>query len=178
VIIIIGIAGAGKSTQGHILAKRLNCTWLSVGQMLRDHVDEALKEKMLKGEMVSDQKMLGLLGEELKKLGADKNEVILDGAPRTLYQAQWLAKKIKAGEIKMTAVIHIKASKETVKKRLLGRGRPDDNEEAINQRFMEFGKSILPIINYFESQGFKIYHVDGEGPVEADAKAIEQTLGF
>lgn len=177
-IIIIGIAGAGKTTQGHILAERLKGHWLSTGQLLRDHISGQYADKMLAGEVIDDNQLLPVLDEELKKLQADKNEIILDGSPRSLHQAEWLVKKIKAGQIKLTAIIHLKASKEVVKSRLLGRGRPDDTETAINQRFSEYDKAILPILNYFEAQGFKIYTVNGEGPIEDDAKLIEQALGF
>jgi len=178
VIIIIGIAGAGKSTQGQLLAQRLGCPWLSVGQLLREHMDGDQKKRMLAGEMIEDNLLLPILGDELKRLGADKNELILDGSPRSQHQAEWLAAKVKSGDIKMTAIIHMNAFKETVKQRLLSRGRPDDNEVAINQRFLEYEKTIVPILGYLKTQGFKIYDIDGEGPVERDAKLIKQALGF
>lgn len=177
-IIVIGIAGAGKSTQGQLLAQRLNCPWLSVGQLLRQNMDEDHKRRMLAGEMVEDEQLIPILGAELKRLGADKNELILDGSPRTKNQAEWLAGKAKNGEVKMTAVIHLNASKQTVKDRLLKRGRPDDTEAAINQRLLEYDKTIVPILEYLRTQGFKIYDIDGNGPAEKDSELIKQALGF
>lgn len=177
-IIIIGIAGAGKSTQGQLLAERLNCPWLSVGQLLREHMDGDQKKRMLAGEMVEDDLLLPILGDELKRLGADKNELILDGSPRNRHQAEWLAGKVSSADIKMTAVIHMTASQQTVKKRLLGRGRPDDTEAAINQRFLEYEKTIIPILDYLKARGFKIYDIDGEGSVEQEAELIKQALGY
>ncbi len=177
-IIVIGIAGAGKSTQGQLLAQRLNCPWLSVGQLLRQNMDEAHKQRMLAGEMVEDKDLLPILDAEFKRLSADKNEIILDGSPRTKRQAEWLAAKVKNGDIKMTAVIHLNAPKQTVKERLLKRGRPDDTEAAINQRFLEYDRTIVPILDYLRTQDFKIYDIDGTGPAEKDAELIKQTLGF
>ncbi|MBI5906487.1 nucleoside monophosphate kinase [Candidatus Saccharibacteria bacterium] len=177
-IIIIGIAGAGKSTQGQLLAQRLSCPWLSVGQLLRQNMDEAHKQRMLAGEMVEDEQLIPILNAELKRLGADKNEIILDGSPRTRRQAEWLAGKVKSGEVKMTAVVHLSASKQTVKDRLLKRGRPDDTEAAIDQRFLEYDRTIVPILDYLRTQDFKIYDIDGTGPAEKDAELIKQALGF
>jgi len=176
-IIIIGIAGAGKSTQGQLLAKKLGCPWLSTGQLLRQHIagQQTLK-KMLNGEILNDDVLLPLLDAELKRLAADSRELVLDGSPRTMRQAQWLADKIKADEIKLTAVVHLKASKKVVMERLLARGRPDDTVAAIAQRFSEFDQTIVPIVNFFQTQGFKVHEIDGEGPVKIDAKRINQAL--
>ncbi len=128
--------------------------------------------------MVGDDELLPLLDVELKRLGADKNELILDGSPRSMYQAEWLVKKAKAGELFITGVIHLKASKDVVKTRLMSRGRPDDTEPAIAERFAEYDKTILPILDYLQEQGYKVYNIDGEGPVEQDAKLIENALNL
>jgi adenylate kinase len=117
-IIFLGLAGSGKSTQSQLLAQRLKCPWLSTGQLLRDTVkDKKIRERMLAGEILDDSLMLSLLDQQLKKLGSE--EFILDGSPRTMRQAIWLVDKIERHEIDLTAVIHLKASEMVVKKRLL-----------------------------------------------------------
>jgi adenylate kinase family enzyme len=65
-----------------------------------------------------------------------------------MAQAKWLVNKVKNGEVMMTALIHLNASKEVTKERLLSRGRPDDYEDAINERFHEYEKVIVPILKY------------------------------
>lgn len=177
-IIITGIAGSGKTTQGQILANRLGCPWFSTGQMLRDNMhDPKVVKQMLEGEVIDDSVLLPLLKKEFKKLGADKNEFILDGSPRTLYQARWLADLAEKQEIFITAVIHLKASKDVVRQRLLARGRPDDKESAIAERFSEYDKAILPILGYLGQKGYKVLEINGNEPIKDDAVAIEQALG-
>jgi adenylate kinase len=160
-IIFLGLAGSGKSTQSQLLAKKLSCPWLSTGQMLRDTItDSSIKKRMLEGEVLDDSLMLPLLDEQLKRLAA--NEFILDGSPRTLNQAKWLVEKIKYHGINLTAVIHLEASKDEVRKRLLKRGRQDDTETAIEERFREYEKTIIPILNYLRQNNLPVYDIDGQ----------------
>jgi adenylate kinase len=177
-VILVGLAGSGKSTQGQIIAKDLGCPWLSVGSVLRAHVNGELAKKMMAGELISDQELFKLLEVEFKKINAGNEEFILDGSPRTLEQAKWLCEKVKNNEVKMTAVIHLNAAKEVAKQRLLSRGRPDDYEGAINERFVEYENVIVPILNYLQSQNFPIYEIDAEQPQEKVADDIEKALGL
>jgi adenylate kinase len=172
------MAGTGKSTQGQLIAEYLKCPWVSVGNILRAHMSGKYAKQMLAGELIDDEQMFPLLEEELKRLGADKNEVILDGSPRTMDQAEWLAEKINSGELSLTAIIHLKVSKEIAKKRLLSRGRPDDHEQAINERFAEYEKVIVPIMKYLKEQGFRIYDINTERSQDEIAEDIEEKLGF
>lgn len=178
-IILIGRAGTGKSTQGKRLAKDLNCEWVSVGGILRNKMTGEYAERMLAGEVLDDDKVLPLLDEELERIDAAKNEFILDGSPRTMVQAEWWIKKIKEGKVKLTAVIHLDASEEVVRQRLLARGRPDDHEAAINERFKEYQKVILPILEYLEKEKMPVFHVDAEKSpeeVEIDIENIIKNL--
>jgi len=176
VIIVIGIAGAGKSTQGKLLAEHLGCPWLSVGKLLREKVGDRYGHQLLAGEIIDDTELLPLLGGELKKLRAESQELVLDGSPRTMHQAEWLAALVKQGQVKLTAIIHLLAPKKTVHVRLLKRGRPDDTEAAIAQRFKEYDDAILPILAYLSKQGFKIHEISGEGSVEEVNNRISQAL--
>ena len=131
---------------------------------------------MFAGEILQDDQVLPLIDDELKRIGADKNEVVLDGSPRTMTQAKWLVDKVKNGEVQMTAVIHLNASKEVTRERLLARGRPDDYEDAINERFHEYEKVIVPILQYLEDQDFTVLHIDAERPPEEIEHEIENLL--
>jgi adenylate kinase len=175
-IILIGRAGTGKSTQGQRIAKDLNCEWVSVGNVLRAHMHGEQAKKMLSGHVLADEQVLPLLDDEIKRIGAGNNEFIMDGSPRTMKQAQWWVDKIKKGEVKMTAVIHLDASEEVSKKRLLARGRPDDHEEAIEERFNEYKKVILPILEYLEKEGMPVFHVNAERTPEEVEVDIEKIL--
>lgn len=132
---------------------------------------------MLQGAIISDDLLLPLLEQTMVRLSEDDEEMVLDGSPRTLEQARWLVEKVKQYGLKATAVIHLNASKEVVKKRLLARGRPDDHEEAINERFSEYESKIKPILDYLKSQGYKVYDINGEQTKEAVEEEIDRAIG-
>jgi adenylate kinase len=172
-IIFMGLAGSGKSTQGQLLAAHLHCPWISTGNLLREfNTNPKVQQRMLKGEIIDDQTTLSVVEAELKRVDAAHDECILDGLPRTLYQAQWLVRKAKSGDLRITAIIHLQTSREVAKKRLLARHRPDDNEGAIAERFSEYEKVIKPILDYLRSEGFVVRDIDGETSPEATAQAI------
>lgn len=176
-IIILGIAGSGKTTQGKILAERLKCPWISVGQLIRNQeITPEAKQKNLQGELMGDELLFPFLNAEFQRLDAGSHEVILDGFPRLLSQARWLASKIEVGKIKLTGVIHLKISKQTAKDRLLHRGRPDDHEAAITQRFSIYEKSVSSILGLLGSQNHDIHEIDGEGSIEEVAKLISRVF--
>ena len=92
-ILLMGLIGTGKSTQGHILAERLKCPWVSTGELLRANLTASQKKQILAGKLVSDEEMYGIVENEFKKLGASKNEFILEGFPRTVAQTRWIINK-------------------------------------------------------------------------------------
>ena len=173
-IVFIGLAGSGKSTQAKILADKLACPRLSVGDLLRASLQGKDAARMLAGELIEDDKLLPLLDSELKRLA--RREFILDGSPRTPEQARWLVDRAKEHDFKITAVIHLNASKQTVRGRLLKRGRADDYEAAINERFNEYETKILPIITYLKDEGAPVHEIDGEQTEVQVAHQIYQTL--
>lgn len=177
-IIFIGLAGAGKSVQSQLLADRLGCELLGVGNLLRSKVSDELKQKMLDGHLLKDDNIMELLEKEFKRIGADKNEFILDGSPRTPRQAKWLEDLIESGQLKLSGIIHLKADKQLVRRRLLKRGRPDDKEPAIAERFHEYDQTINLIVDLLRGHGHKVHDVDGEGTIEEVQQRIDVALGI
>ncbi len=178
-IIFMGLAGSGKTTQGQLLAARLHCPWVSTGNLLRENnMDEKIKKQMLEGQIISDETTLKVLGNELDRVEADHDECVVDGSPRTLHQAEWIVNRFKNHHLKITAIIHINLSQTAAKKRLLSRHRPDDYEEAIAERFREYHDKILPILDYLKNEKFKIYEIDGDRKPNAVAAQIEKSLGL
>lgn len=171
-IIILGIAGAGKSVQSKLLSKELGCPWVGIGNLLRQHVSEPYKQRMLAGELLDDTITLKVLSEELDRIEATKNEFVLDGCPRTLSQAEWFDKKMHTDVLRLTALIHINLDRAEAKARLLGRGRPDDHETAISERFAEYDKTIDTILGFFTKHGHPVREVDGAQSVEAVHRSI------
>jgi adenylate kinase len=170
-IIFMGVAGSGKSVQGRLLADELGLPWLSTGEFLRMLIAGERRKQMLAGKLLDDQEMIALVQKILRVIDTNQ-EFILDGFPRTPAQADWLLGQVKHGQLHITAVIHLKASEEEVKKRLLGRGRPDDTEEAIAKRFSEYKQTVLPLLEEFKKAGITVYDIDGERPV----KEVQQVI--
>ncbi len=177
-IIFLGLAGSGKSTQGQLLAAQLQCPWISTGNLLRQKMDSETQEEMLEGKIVDDKRTLEVLDAEFKRIHADKSGFVLDGSPRTMVQAQWLVKKANAGEIKIRAIVHLKVSPQVAKQRLLARKRPDDHDSAIAERFREYEDNILPIVDYLKQQGLAVYEIDGNQPPQAVDKDILRALSI
>src|SRR3989338_1385811 len=178
-IVLFGIAGSGKGTQAEILAKRLNCPIVTTGDILRkNQANPAVKAATEAGKLVPDEITLSLLEQELSSIGADGNEFILDGSPRTLNQAKWLAERIKKGQIRLTPLIHIKLSKDEALKRLKLRARHDDTEASIQGRFNFYQNSVIPALNYMKAQGYKVIEIDSEQSVESVAAKIDKALGL
>lgn len=165
-ILIMGVAGAGKSVQGRWLADEIGLPWLSTGEFLRMLVTGERRREMLAGKLLDDSEMIELADKIFHMINM-KEEFVLDGFPRTMGQAEWLVAQHKAGLITITSVLHIQADQEVVTQRLLARGRQDDTEEAIAARFSEYKAVTLPIISDFEDKGIKVHHIDGEGDPNA-----------
>ncbi len=177
-IIFMGVAGSGKSTMGQLLAAHLNCPWISTGNLLRQSQDPATQAVMLEGKIISDEITLGVLEREFERIDAAHCQFILDGSPRTQFQAEWLMNKVKNGQLKIDAIFHLIVPKDVAKKRLLSRHRPDDHEEAIAERFAEYDQQILPIINYFNSEGIKVHDINSEALPENIEVELEKVLGI
>lgn len=174
-ILIMGLAGSGKGTQGNLLAEKLGYKYLSTGEFLRTYITEERRKQMAAGHLINDQEMIGIIEDFLSKSADDR--CILDGFPRSKAQADWLIKQHANKSINIEALIYIDVAKDELLRRLLLRGRHDDNEPAIRKRFEEYSKSTSPIIDDYREKGIKIIEVRGEGPIEEIQNEILQALG-
>lgn len=171
------MAGAGKSTQGKLLSKKMGWAWESSGDLVRDRLTGQARKDMLAGKLVDDQTILELLKREFKMMQVDSQEFVFDGFPRSLSQAKWLVQNVKTGNIMMTAIIHLTAHKEVALARLSQRSRKDDTEEAIARRVADYEQTILPILKYLRSAGMPVYDVNGDGTIEEVEANIHKALG-
>jgi adenylate kinase len=157
----MGIAGSGKGTQGKMLADRHGYHLISMGEVLRMYVTGEQREKMLAGKLLGDQEIIEIVDKVLKSL-PDDEEVIMDGFPRTIPQAEWLLKQIESGRFKLQAAVHLVASREAVKERLMKRARIDDVEDAIEKRFDEYERSTMPVIKWLTAHKVTVVNINAE----------------
>lgn len=163
-IIFFGPAGAGKSVQGQMLAARQGWRWLSAGQLLRDAHNPEITKELQTGQLVATDTVNNIMSNALSR-AQDIHQVILDGFPRLLEQAQWLVASQPEHGRAISLVVVLDVPKPELLKRLMIRGRADDEPEAIEQRLNIYNQEVNPILEYFESQTIAIEHIDGNGTV-------------
>jgi adenylate kinase len=125
-IILLGLPGAGKGTQGNILAKVFNLYKISTGDLLRDEINKKgalinkIKTVIDKGLLVSDDIINNLVENVLSNKNY-YNRLIFDGYPRTMNQAKHLDVLVKKYNQKISYVFNLKVNKDSIIKRFLGR---------------------------------------------------------
>jgi adenylate kinase len=125
-LVLLGPPGAGKGTQARMLETRFNARQIASGDLLRAAVRNrtplGLKAKgyMDKGALVPDELVLGMIEERLDEADAHGG-FILDGFPRTVQQAEALAKMLEARKDQLDKVVAINVPDEEIVKRISGR---------------------------------------------------------
>jgi adenylate kinase len=161
-IVLFGLAGSGKGTQGKALAELFGWRTLSVGQVLRDTGEFA--ETLKRGDLVDDNDVIRLMKEQIDKAEAEGFDVILDGYPRDVIQAKWMMENMPE---KIDGAILLDVPKEELFERIALRGREDDQDRAtIEHRFDIFEENISEMAGMFKEKGIDIVKVDGVGAVE------------
>lgn len=163
-IVFFGPAGAGKSMQGQILAARQGWRWLSAGQILRDTHDAEIVQKMHEGKLVPHELITRIMGEAIAKAG-DIDQIILDGFPREMPQAEWLVNSKTDHGRDIGLVVVLEVPREELLARLAIRGRADDTPGSIDQRLAIYRQEMYPILGLFSDQHIPVVHVDGVGTV-------------
>ena len=125
-LVLLGPPGAGKGTQGVLLAERYGIPQISTGEILRDHVQRGTKlgiqarSYMDRGEYVPDDVVVSMVMDRLADPDADKG-FILDGFPRTVAQAEALERALDEADDPLTAVVKFSVGGELAVRRLVGR---------------------------------------------------------
>ena len=125
-VILLGAPGAGKGTQAQLIMEKFGIPQISTGDMLRAAIaagtDIGMKAKAImdRGDLVSDDVILGIVAERMAKPDVSKG-VVFDGFPRTPAQAEALDKMLASSGQKLHAVIEMKADDDELVARISGR---------------------------------------------------------
>ena len=161
-IILFGLAGSGKGTQGKALSEIFGWRWLSVGEAIRQTGE--YKEITDRGELVPDEEVIKLMDKQIQRAESEGFNVILDGYPRDVTQAEYLVENMAD---KIEGAIVLEVPKEELYERLALRGRDDDLErESIDRRFKVFEENIDLILPLFKEKNIPVEYADGVGAVE------------
>lgn len=172
-ILLMGIAGSGKGTQGKLLAEAHGYQVISTGELLRNYGSDEQHARMQNGEILGDDEVTEMLDKALRQMD-DQNRTILDGYPRTVAQSKWLLADDKKDRFHIQYILHLVTSREAAKNRIQIRARSDDNDGAIETRFNEYEQTTLPMLEYYRQIGIEIIEVDGEKQVYVVSRQIAE----
>ncbi|MBQ8380114.1 MAG: nucleoside monophosphate kinase [Clostridia bacterium] len=184
IYILTGGPATGKGTRSEILARALNIPHIATGDMLRAvaQENEEIREKLQRGELISDEIITGLLEERLKKEDCEAG-FVLDGYPRTYKQAELLDELLARLGRKITKVMELTVPDELAFKRILERKkceecgemygidfppkvedvcdkcgghlsvRTDDTRETLSRRINTYRENAKAILDFYREKG-------------------------
>jgi adenylate kinase len=161
------------------VAERLDIPHISTGEMFRHHVSTGtelgrLVDSIMKaGEYVPDEITVEMLRERLAEPDAAKG-YILDGFPRTAGQVAALDRLLGADGLDSVVVFDV--DENALAERLLSRGRADDTEDTIRNRFKVYQEQTAPLLAIYGGRGV-VVTVDGLGDIEQVTKRVLEVLG-
>ncbi|MAG59561.1 adenylate kinase [Candidatus Woesebacteria bacterium] len=171
-VVVLGPQGSGKSTQTKLLANALKFPMFDMGDILRSQakdnspLSEKIRHIIKVGQLLDDDSTMAVFREEIAK-SKYKDGMVLDGAPRTLAQAELITK-----ELKIDKVFYLRVSDPVNVERLIKRGRADDTPELIEKRLKLYHQKTEPVLAYYRKQGI-LEEIDGEQEIERIALDIK-----
>jgi len=173
-LVLLGAPGSGKGTQAARLKEHLQVPHISTGDLLRAEVAAgsklglAAKEVMARGELVSDEILLGMLEDRFSRPDT-RGGFILDGYPRNLAQADALDGLLQRIGQPMDYAVQLDVAQELLVERIAGRakqeGRADDAPEAVRKRLQVYADQTAPVIEFYRQHG-QLTVVDGVGSLD------------
>jgi adenylate kinase len=175
-ILIVGPPGAGKGTQATVLSEQLGVPHISTGELFREHVGDdtelgkQVKKYLASGKLVPDEVTIEMVRARLADADCGGG-FLLDGFPRTVPQAEVLADILHRQDCDLDAVLLLDVPEQVVVKRLLARGREDDNVEVIRRRQQVYQEETAPLLEFYFD---RLITVPAVGPVaDVTARALD-----
>lgn len=180
---MIAPPGAGKGTQGVVIASHFGIPHIATGDLLRDHVARgtetgvAVKGYLDRGELVPDDVVLQMVRDRIE--GSGEAGFVLDGVPRTLEQARALYAMGVELDLVADVALHLEVPDDELVRRLLARaessGRSDDNEDVIRHRLALYYEVTHPILEWYGERGILV-SVDAQRPADQVGRHILTAL--
>ena len=185
-LVLLGPPGAGKGTQAKRLVEKYGIIQLSTGDMLRaavrggTPVGQRAGAIMERGELVPDDVMVGVISERIDEPDAAQG-FVLDGFPRTVAQAEALARLLAEKGLGLDAVIELTVDEDALLARIENRAREsggersDDTAETLGKRLAVYRGQTAPVSDYYETRGM-LQSVNGMMPVDEVSREIAAIL--
>ena len=183
-ILLMGPPGAGKGTQGALLAEARGLPKFATGDLLRDAVKRGTplgrqaKAVMEAGHLVSDDIIMGVVREELAKPEAAKG-VIFDGVVRTVPQAEGVERLLAERGRRMNTVLFFDVTDEEILGRLSRRRsleqRADDDPAAVATRLAAYRTQTAPVLDWYAQRNV-LRRIPAIGSIDEIANRVRQAL--
>jgi adenylate kinase len=183
-ILLLGPQGAGKGTQGKLIAAEYGIPHVATGDILRRAIADGteLGRKVQPiydaGQLVPDELVIDLIRERLGEDDA-REGFVLDGFPRTMAQAEALGDMLRETEHELDVVFELQLPDEVGRARMLRRaaeeGRADDTPEAIDKRLRIYHERTAPLVEYYRSRGHLV-GIHADRPIPEVFAEIQRAL--
>jgi adenylate kinase len=184
-VLLVAPPGAGKGTQGALIATHFGIPHIATGDLLRDHVarrtalGRAVQDRLDRGELVPDEVVLDMVRTAFVEAKHGGGGYVLDGMPRNMAQARALYQVGLSLEMTANVALHLQADDEELTRRLLARAalerRSDDSEQVIRRRLALYREVTHPIVDWYAERGILV-SVDAVQPVQRVARQILTAL--
>lgn len=178
-IVLLGPPGAGKGTQAVKLAEKLGVPQISTGDLFRQNISHGTKlgleakRYLDAGDLVPSELTNALVDDRLNDEDV-ADGFILDGFPRSVEQAEALHDMLAQRDLKLDAVLEFRVPEEELVSRLAGRGRADDTEDVIRNRFAVYRDETAPLLDYYRDD---LKTVDAVGGLDEVFTRAMRALG-
>jgi len=189
-VLFFGPQGAGKGTQVKLLIEVLKkrsdhgIIHIDMGQLLRDMIATGSYTGTLTNEIVGvgarmpDFMPIYLTTDALVRQLTGEEHIIADGLARGPDQTRGWDDAMVFYKRPDYHIISLELSEEESIKRLLGRGRSDDTEDAIKKRLSWHKAEVEPQLVFLEGRGRTVHRINGAPEIEVVHKEILATLGL
>jgi adenylate kinase family enzyme len=176
--IFIGRSGCGKGTQAELLIRKIEesgakTLHIETGAFFREFIKKSLYTEVLakkiveSGGLMPEAIAINMWVSYLVENFTGKEDLIFDGAPRKLMEAELLDGVLKFYNIYNYKVIYINVSHDWSKAKLLARKRKDDSDEGIEKRLKWFDTDVVPSLEYFKkNENCEFIDINGEQTIQ------------